>query len=278
MDIRVKSPAKLNLSLEVLGKRPDGYHDIRSLMIPIDRFDEIALCFVSDGIECICDHPGAPGGSKNLAYRAASAFMEATGERFGIKITVEKRIPVGAGLGGGSGDAATVLNELNRIKGEPLSPGSLIDLAASIGSDVPFFLKRGAQWAEGRGEKLRDGPKLPDWTYVVVFPGFEISAGWAYGHIPLTIYNNTHKIKYFEREGVRLVNHLEAAVLTVYPEVGELKDRLLAVGAWAALMTGSGPSVFGAFENRAVALDAIREFGDHPKATVFLAQELRHAP
>jgi len=274
----VKSPAKLNLSLEVLGKRPDGYHEIRSLMIPIDRFDDITIRLEGEGIECVCDHPDAPGGPKNLAYRAAEAFMRATGERFGVRISIEKHIPVGAGLGGGSGNAATVLKELNRLKGEPLCLQEMLDLAAGIGSDVPFFLKEGAQWAEGRGERLRDGPDLPFWTYLVVFPGFEISAEWAYNNMPLTFEEKVNRIYYFKSERIRLVNHLEAAVLAVYPEVGKLKDCLLAVGAWAALMTGSGPSVFGVFDNRAVATEASRSFGDHPKAMVFLAQELKHTP
>lgn len=275
--IKIKSPAKLNLSLEVLGKRPDGYHEIKSLMVPIDRFDEIEISLEGDDIECTCDNPKVPGGPGNLAYRAAEAFMKESKERFGVRIHIRKNIPIGAGLGGGSGNAASVLMALNKAKGKRLSTHRLCEIAASIGSDVPFFLKGKTQWASGRGEILEDGPKLPPWTYLVAYPGFEISAGWAYANLPLTMGKKNHRIRRIQMEGVQLVNHLEAAVLEACPVVGELKEHMLAVGARVALMTGSGPSVFGIFDNRREAYNALRQFSAHPQATVFLANEFATA-
>lgn len=273
--IKMRSHAKLNLSLEVLGKRDDGYHEIRSLMVPIELFDEINMEIVENGIECVCDNPDVPEGKDNLAYKAVDLFLQESGLKFGLKIKIQKNIPVGAGLGGGSGNASIVLKELNNLCGEILSKDKLDDLASRLGSDVPFFLRDGPQWATGRGEKLKPAPHLPDWYYLVVYPGIKISSKWAYSNLPLTIDDKKNKIYIFKVGEFELINHLELAVIGDYPIIGVLKRRLLEAGAVAALMTGSGSAVYGVFKEQEAAESAMREFRRSPAFRVFLTREMK---
>lgn len=273
--IRTRSHAKLNLSLEVLGKRADGYHEIRSLMVPIELFDDITMDIVESGIECVCDNADVPSGEENLAYKAVELFLRESGMKFGVKLKIAKNIPVGAGLGGGSGNAGIVLKELNALCGEIFDGQRLEELASRLGSDVPFFLREGAQWATGRGEKLTPAPELPDWHYVIIYPGVKISSKWAYSNLPLTINDKKNNIYYFKVGEFELKNHLELAVMGEYPIVGVLKERLLESGAVAALMTGSGSAVYGVFEEREVAEGAYEYFRHSPAFRVFLTRELR---
>lgn len=273
--IKTRSHAKLNLSLEVLGKRADGFHEIRSLMVPIELFDEITIDIVEEGIECVCVGGNAPDGKENLAYKAAELFLRESRLNFGVKIKIHKNIPVGAGLGGGSGNAGAVLKELNRLCEGALGKEQLEELASRLGSDVPFFLRSGPQWATGRGEKLSPAPSLPEWYYVVVYPGINISSKWAYSNLPLTINDKKNNIYYFKVGGFELVNHLEFAVMGVYPVIGGLKRRLIESGAVAALMTGSGSAVYGVFKARDAAERAAENFRCTPAFRVFLTRELK---
>lgn len=280
-----RSPAKVNLILKVLGKRPDGYHELFSLMQPVSLYDEIKIGIVrGEGIEVTSDSVDAPGGEGNLAHKAARLFLRSTGfdRRFAVDISVKKKVPVGAGLGGGSSDAATVLMALNEMTDLYLPDGALMELAAQIGSDVPFFILRGPALARGRGEKLARA-RLPELHYVLINPGFHVSTASVYSSLGLTkmVENNNLLYSYevpASPEGVAcsMANDLEAVTLKQFPELSELKEMLTGAGARGTLMSGSGPTVFGVFYSRDEAERAYNSLVQDIKepAKVFLASGL----
>ena len=267
-------PAKLNLCLEVHRKRPDGYHDIRSLMIPLDFGDDVRVKIIegNEAIECICDNPEVPAGEANLAWKAAVVFLKRGGRKEGVKIEITKRIPVAGGLAGGSSDAAGVLRALNRLLSCPLNDLQLADAALEIGSDVPFLLARRPAWVEGRGERLRPAAVPAHWAYLILHPGFGVSSGWAYRNLNLTTANLEHNISNSSLEGIRIMNHLEIPVFREYPQLGELKQKLLNSGAKAALMSGSGPAIFGVFEDMDTARQVGSEFAEKEKIKAYTAK------
>jgi len=270
------SPAKLNLSLEVLGKRPDGYHDIRSLMVPIDLGDDVQVEVTEDseGIECACDHPDVPDGEANLAFKAARAFLEKTGIESGVKIRITKRIPVAAGLAGGSSNAAAVLRALNKLFGRPLAPDALMETALGVGSDVPFCLRGKPAWVEGRGERLKPAAVPASWVYLILHPGFGVSTAWAYDNLALTKEEIKNNITHSQIKDVKTVNHLENVVFRRYPLLEKLKERLLTSGAKAALMSGSGSVVFGIFDDLENADKVGRKLSEMEEVEVYTAQEV----
>lgn len=249
----VTVPGKINLWLEVLGKRPDGYHDLSTLMLPIGLFDRVELETRAEGIHLECTHPLVPADERNLARRAAEAFFQRSGWRVGLGIRLEKAIPVGAGMGGGSADAAAVLTFLNGIAPRPLSLTALHELARSLGADVPFFLLRRPALATGIGDRLQVVTGVPRYPLVLIKPPFEVSAAWAYGSLKLTRGGSRIKIDTLlacpRNPASCLENDLEDVVTAGHPEIAAIKDWLLRKGAVGALMTGSGPTVFGIFES-----------------------------
>ncbi|MEK6792129.1 MAG: 4-(cytidine 5'-diphospho)-2-C-methyl-D-erythritol kinase [Deltaproteobacteria bacterium] len=259
------SPAKVNLFLRVLNKRPDGYHEITSLMQPVSLYDEISIVAEDgEGVSISCDNLRVPEDPTNLAAQAAQAILEATGVRKKIAITIRKHIPVGAGLGGGSSNAATVLMALNGMLEAGLPDAALMVMGAKLGSDVPFFILKSAAIASGRGEAL-EKVELPNYYYILVNPGFEVSTAWAYQNFDLTNVKEDNTLLYsknpfdgFDNIVVRglLVNDLESITIKRYPEIARLKERLLEAGAIGALMSGSGPTVFGVFGKRQDAIAA----------------------
>jgi 4-diphosphocytidyl-2-C-methyl-D-erythritol kinase len=267
-------PAKLNLSLEVLGKRPDGYHDIRSLMIPVDFGDDVRIKVIEGGdiIECYCDNPEVPGGEDNLASKAARVFIARTGAKIGLKIAITKRIPIAGGLAGGSSDAAGVLRALNKLLSYPLNAAQLAEIALKVGSDVPFLLEGKPAWVEGRGERLKPAVVPSHWVYLILHPGFGVSTEWAYNNLALTTANLEHNICYPRLEGIRMVNHLEIPVFHKYPQLRELKKKLMAGGAMGALMSGSGPVIFGVFEDIGAAERVGRETAEKEKIGAYTAK------
>jgi 4-diphosphocytidyl-2-C-methyl-D-erythritol kinase len=277
------APAKVNLFLRVLGKRPDGYHELSTLMQPVSVFDELQISVSEgEGIVVESNSPEAPGGPENLAYRAASLFLQSTGLRRRVEISVKKVIPVGAGLGGGSSDAATVLMALSEMAGIWLPDGALMELAARLGSDVPFFILKGPALAAGRGERLKRA-RLPEFHYVLVNPGFHVSTAWVYSSLGLTKAGENNNLLYSyevpaSREGLieALVNDLEAVTARKYPEISGLKEMLMGKGAHGALMSGSGPTVFGVFYSRGEAERAYEALAEEIKgsARIFLAKGL----
>ena len=178
--MKIDSPAKINLFLHVIGKRPNGYHDIHSLMCGLTLYDTLTLDFQASKTTVVCTHPAVPEDETNIAYRAAECFFDALGNSGGVCIDIEKRIPVAAGLGGGSSDAAATLTGLNELFGAPLAPEALHALAAEIGSDVPFFLAGSAAVCRGRGEIVEPIPFPHQLPLLLIKPGFGVPTPWAY--------------------------------------------------------------------------------------------------
>jgi len=263
----LESPAKINLRLEILGNREDGYHELKTIFQKVSLHDTLRFSLKKRrGISITTDHPDLPAGKTNLIYRAAQSILKRSGYKGGATVEVEKRIPLGAGLGGGSSNAATTLKALNQLLETSFSQKELMQMGLEIGADVPFFFLKGAALGSGIGEKLKK-IELPRLWYVLIYPNFEVSTRWAYQnfdkrgkakgltnqqfHISLDKLLNSPK-------GVSqiLFNHLEAVVSKKYPQIDVMKKMLLSAGALGALMTGSGPTVFGLFPEERVAAKA----------------------
>ena len=281
--IRLESPAKVNLRLEILKKRGDGYHEIRTIFQKISLHDtlhfSLTRCIRRDacrdgararrarqerrrGIRITTDYPCLPTGKKNLVYQAVRSILERSGYGGGIDIKIEKRIPLGAGLGGGSSNAATALKALNQLLKINLKKKELMGIGAGIGADVPFFLFEGSAIGSGGGERLRK-ITLPTLWYILINPNFEVSTRWAYQNFILTktkYHFNLHGLlKSSRRISGILYNDLEGVVSARYPEIALMKEMLLWAGATGTLMTGSGPTVFGLFPGEKKATEAYKQ-------------------
>jgi 4-diphosphocytidyl-2-C-methyl-D-erythritol kinase len=259
------APAKVNFHLQILGKRADGYHEIQTIMARVGIFDELEISFGGKGLELFLEGEKTPPGEENLVLRAARLFLQSVGIKEGIRFRLHKRIPVGAGLGGGSSDAACVLEGLNELLQRHFSPRELIALGRQIGADVPFFIFKKPAVARGIGEELKE-IILPEslWIFLLI-PPFSISTAWAYGaydrlqaspQMPTEIPGSFQDLASL---GSIMRNDLEPSVIPNYPEIGEMKRRLLSHGAQGALMSGSGSAVFGIFSSRARAERTARE-------------------
>jgi len=275
----IPSPAKINLFLKVIGKRPDGYHEIITLLSRIGLFDTVVLAFEKPVISVECAHPNVPEDKSNLAHRAASLFLDALSINDGVAIFIDKVIPVAAGLGGGSSNAASVLMGLNQHYGLPLTVKKLTEIAVKVGTDVPFFLFRHSAIASGIGDHLDAYEDLPPLSVVLVRPAFEVSTAWVYKNLNLGLTNceKSFKYRYFEEDFSKakdlLCNDLEQVTIRQFPEIRIVKQALIDLGAKTALMSGSGPSIFGLFEDAhqaTKAFQSIRHLGD-----TFLVELLR---
>lgn len=255
--ITLQAPAKVNLNLRILGKRGDGYHEVVTRMQKIDLCDRIFFEQKEEpGVVFECDDGTLPTGVDNLVVRAAQLFFSTAklpGSP-GIFIRLEKNIPVAAGLGGGSSDAGTVLKGLNRLHKHPLSEAVLIRLAQQLGSDVPFFATDcTATVATGRGECLSAVSDLDGYWYLLVNPGVAVLTKWVFDNYALTSGKKKSKLLGSQDESrgsfslEDIYNDLEPVTMKRYPVVGEIKNSLLEAGADAALMSGSGSTVFGLF-------------------------------
>ena len=257
----VNAPAKINLCLHVLGRRADGYHELAMAMQRIDLCDRIEIALSAGaGIDVQCKGV-ALDGAENIAARAARALLEAAGLTRRVQIRIDKRIPVAAGLGGGSSDAAAVLDGLNQMLGAPLNQEVLAELGGRLGADVPFFLFGRPAWATGIGTRLETLPPLPEVCYLILNPGFEVSTAWVYESLRLTKGGELANLPRFSvttTEGLlkALHNDLEAVTAERYPEIDRMKDFLKEHGALGALMSGSGASVFGVFTDEETASKA----------------------
>ncbi len=277
------SPAKVNLFLHVLGRRQDGYHELATLMQAIDLQDELIFELGGSGIRVECSDDQLEGGESNIAYKAAKVLFDHVSDHPGIKILIKKQIPIAAGLGGGSSNAATVLKTLNELFGYRLDQQQLIELATKIGSDVPFFLFGTAAWAFGRGERLVAAPNLPSLWLVLINPRFAVSTRDVYEglnlkpKIPLTkegIKFNIPEFSSVENLVSGLKNDLERVTLALHPILADLKKCLLKHGALGSLMSGSGPTVFGIFAEGKDALRAAAELGREDALSVFAVRSL----
>ena len=261
--LHLESPAKVNLRLEILKKRGDGYHEIRTIFQKISLYDTLHFSLKRRrGIRIEADQPCLPTGKRNLVYQAVRSILEKSDYRGGIDVEIEKRIPLGAGLGGGSSNAATTLKALNQLLKINLTKKELMEMGAGIGADVPFFLFEGSAIGSGVGERLRK-ITLPTLWYILINPNFEVSTRWAYQNFILTktkYHFNLHGLlKSSRRISGILYNDLEGIVSARYPEIALMKEMLLWAGATEALMTGSGPTVFGLFPGEKKATEAYKQ-------------------
>ncbi len=258
--MKIQAPAKINLFLHVTGKRPDGYHDLFSLMCGVSLYDEIILNFGAADITVACLHPMVPEDETNLAWRAARLFLNELRADAGVEIRIDKRIPVGAGLGGGSSNAAAVLSALNRRYGKPFSQTRLRAMGLTLGADVPFFIFQKPAIAEGVGEKLKQFQGIKPLPVLLVHPKIHVSTAWVYNKLNLALTKCKQKLKkHFFANGQPfdmiqyLCNDLESVTMERHSEVREAQEALINQGALGALMSGSGPTVFGLFANQAQA-------------------------
>ena len=252
---RIYAPAKINLCLHVLGKRADGYHDLATLMQQVDLQDRLEVVIGSgSGVTVCCPQVKLPQGVENLAAHAAKLFLQRVGETCSVAIGIEKKIPEAAGLGGGSSDAAAVLLALNDLLRSDLCRSEMMDLGRQLGADVPFFLYGRTAWATGVGERLQPWPGLPPLWLVLVNPGFAVSTRRIFQNLGLTHHRPIAKLPRFPQGTSALVrllhNDLEVVTCQHHPVITTIKERLIASGAEGALMSGSGPTVFGIFADR----------------------------
>lgn len=256
-NLTIKAPAKINIRLKVIGKRPDGYHELVSIMAPVEIFDVLDLtASPGEGIEINCEGRDIPGDETNLAYRAARDFLSYAGINDKISISLSKNIPVAAGLGGGSSDAAAVLLGLNSMYSTPLSEQELHRLALKLGADVPFFIKGVPSLATGVGEILEPIPNWPEAWYVIITPPIQVSTAWVYGNLKLELTSGEYDyiVNFLKNDtftiSMLLENDLERVTTVSFPIINTLKKLLVDAGAEGAIMSGSGPSVFGVFASR----------------------------
>lgn len=287
--MKIRAPAKINLRLKVVGKRADGYHLLDTIMVPVSLYDEIEIHKLriaptqektaDELIKITCDDPAVPAGEENLAYRAAQLILKNRCGVPAVHIHIRKRIPLGAGLGGASTDAAATLVGLNRLFKLRLSFPKLEKMALSLGADVPFFIRARPARARGIGERLSPLGELPRIWSVIIYPGFPVSTAWVYGNLakltkPIANTSIATSLKSFDQLSSLLENDLESVTLDRYPEIGLLKQKLLREGAPRVLMSGSGSSVFGVFASKQAALTAFERLRKEEGARAFLVHVL----
>ncbi|NWF93128.1 MAG: 4-(cytidine 5'-diphospho)-2-C-methyl-D-erythritol kinase [Syntrophaceae bacterium] len=258
--LHLESPAKVNLRLDILRKREDGYHEIRTILQKISLYDSLHFSLKKGrGISIKTDHPELPVGRGNLVYQAVESMLRRGGYKGGVIVEIEKRIPLGAGLGGGSSNAAVALKAMNQLLEINLGKKELMAIGLEMGADIPFFFFNGAAIASGIGERLRR-IELPRLWYVLIYPNFEVSTRWAYQNFVLTKSRfrfNLRKLLGSPEEVSRLLsNDLEGVVSKRHPQIEQMKRILYAAGAIGASMTGSGPTVFGIYPDEGGAIEA----------------------
>ncbi len=265
-ELSLRSHAKMNLGLYVLGRRPDGFHNIWTIFQELEWHDTLYVRRQTGRSTFTTNHPDLPTGKDNLVCQALQLLREYTGFSDHIGIHLEKRLPLSAGLGGGSSNAAATLRGLNHLVNGACSLEELHTLAAELGSDVPFFLYGGTAIGTGRGENIHLLDDLPTTWVVLVNPKISVSSGWAYKNINLKLTNSEGIIRVLQNlkdiaitgEGrVSLHNMLEQPVIEQHPVIGSLKTRLLECGAEWAMMSGSGATVFGIFQDQEQAAQAL---------------------
>lgn len=263
--IDIASNAKINLTLDVLKKREDGYHELKMIMQTVSLFDSINLRKAEKGISLKTNLKYLPTDRRNIAFAAAELFLETSGINDGISINIKKTIPVAAGLAGGSSNAAAVLVGLNKMYGGIFTEQQLCELGGKLGSDVPFCIAGGCALCEGRGEILTPLPDLPTTTFLIVKPPVRVSTAEVYAHLKadkLTEHPDTNGTIDAIRSGdkdavaVRMFNVLETVTAVQHPEIKRIKQEMIDLGAIGSVMSGSGPTVIGLFKDKKLANDA----------------------
>jgi len=264
--LSLRAPAKINLNLHIMGRRADGYHDIESVVQSVTLHDTLEIGLADAGLALEVDDPAIPSGPENLVFRAAERLLDRHRGGAGLRMRLAKRIPAGAGLGGGSSDAAAALLGVDRLLGLGLSRAALEGHAAALGSDVPYFLVGGTALLTGRGTEVEPLPDAPPADLLIVHPGVSLSTAAVYAQLqePLTLASKPVSISGFGRIPVDLVswvragNDLESHAERLCPDIIRIKTMLADAGAVATAMTGSGSAVFGVFEDGAAAAGAAR--------------------
>lgn len=267
--ILVNSHAKINLCLDVTAKRADGYHEVQMIMQQCGLCDSILLEKQAEGVSLQTNLKFLPTDERNIAHKAARAFFSHCNISGGVRIDITKRVPVGAGLAGGSGNGAAVLQGLNRLYGAGLSEDALCDIGVTLGADVPYCLKGGTMLASGIGEVLHPLSALPRTAIVIVKPPFSVSTPTIYHkmdntvierHPDISLLTNALEQKDVKTLAQNLVNVMEEVTVSMHPVIGRIKASLLAGGALGACMSGSGPSVFALFDRYETAKKAAAAF------------------
>ena len=269
--IELKALAKINLGLDVLGRRENGYHDVRMVMQSIYLYDEVKIAKKKEpGITLTTNLKFLPTGDGNIAYKAAQLLMDEFDIQDGVSIQLKKRIPVAAGMAGGSSDGAAVLWGINQMYGLGLSRQELMDRGVKLGADVPYCILRGTALSEGIGEVLTSLPPVPQCQVLVAKPGINVSTKFVYENLHANdlrpeqhpdIDGMIRAIKAQDLQGIadKLGNVLETVTVKEYPVIQEIKDKMVEFGAIGSLMSGSGPTVFGLFTNPKAAQQAYEE-------------------
>ena len=279
--VTVEANAKINLTLDILGKRPDGYHEVAMVMQTVGLHDTLTLEKREQGISLNINVPWLKADEKNLAWRAAALVQEEFGLTGGVHIELIKRIPVAAGLAGGSADAAAVLKGMSELYGLNLSDNKLCELGAKLGSDIPFCLLGGTMLATGRGEVLKRLPDMPETWVVLVKPRISVSTAWAYQN-----YDEQGAERHPDNEAIQkeiasgnrkgvaklLCNVLESVTINKYDVIERYKQMMLAKGAMASMMSGSGPTVFALAKNREQAEEIAGFMRQEKNADVFVTR------
>ena len=279
--LKLSSYAKINLGLWVLNKRKDGYHNIFSVIQALDLADQIYLEKIPAGIVLKTDSPKVPRNARNLAFKAAKIFLAGTEVKSGIKIFIKKKIPIEAGLGGGSSNAAFVLKGLNKLFGTKIPAKKLAKWSEKIGSDVPFFFSSGTAFVRGRGEKVKSVALPLDYWVVLVKPPFSVSSRWAYSNFKFDLTNPTMLFNFSSQrnpnnfgEMLNLCkNDLETTVSKKFLIIKQIRRQMLKHGALLSAMSGSGPVVFGIFKNKLQAREVVKKFKNRQHA-VFIARPI----
>jgi 4-diphosphocytidyl-2-C-methyl-D-erythritol kinase len=267
MSLEKSSPCKVNLLLNIFGKRPDGFHELETVLHPVNVCDRLTFERGRRGVRLTCSDASLPTNAGNLVHRAATSFLRTANTKGGVRIHLEKNIPLAAGLGGGSGNAATTLLGLNELFDQPLSAAKLRKLASALGSDVPFFLQPKPALATGRGERIQpldSFPALKGTFFLMVHPGFGISTPWAYQNLarfPKALNGKPGRAKKLvsllqgdlAAAGREFYNSLEAPALEKFPILTLYQEFFRANGAVAILMSGSGSTTFAIFRGREAA-------------------------
>jgi 4-diphosphocytidyl-2-C-methyl-D-erythritol kinase len=280
-ELHLNAYAKINLALNVLGEREDGYHEVETVLHTLELHDAITLREREEGIEVRADSAAVPQDARNLVVRAAQVLRETFSVQRGVEIEIRKAIPVAAGLGGGSSDAAITLLGLAQMWKLRLNGPRLISVAATLGSDVPFFLEGGAALARGRGERLHWLPPLPSTWVVLARPRVEVSTAWAYQQLDPSLVREHPDVgalvDALRRDDLPAVGRLvgnvfEDLLVRTYPVIGTLKQRILAGEAYGAALSGTGPTVFGLMANEAAARKVADELAAADDVEVLLSR------
>lgn len=264
-EVEIDSYSKINLTLNILAKRQDGYHNIETIMQSINLADRVFIKEEKEGIKIKCNHSQVPIDDQSLAYRSAEKILNRCRVTKGVKIEIDKKIPLASGMAGGSANSASILVGINKLFTLNLSNEDLRGMGEELGMDVPFCIQNGTALAYHRGEKVTSlSPVNPPLWIIIINPGFEIPTKWAYNNLDLNLIkrekNNTKAmLEALKGGGARgiaknLFNSFEELIIEKYPEIGKIKDRLIEEGALGALMSGSGSTVFGIAQNEEQAL------------------------